>query len=86
MGQDFRHVGLQNHASDADLLQNVVHLVHMEDEVQFTDILKTPVQRLHKHLYNIRWREKIIMAHNMTLGKTERERVEETGLYEIKDS
>jgi len=34
--------------------QPTTHLVHVEDEVQLTDVLKALVQRLHKHL---RWKE-----------------------------
>lgn len=35
----------------------MTHLVHVEDEVQLTDILKALVQRLHEHLR--RWEGKV---------------------------
>ena len=47
------HVGLQHHPSHADLLQDVMYLVHVEDHVQLTDVLKAAVKGLHKYLKHI---------------------------------
>ena len=50
MADHLSNASLHHHPSQAYLLQDVVNLVHVEDEVQLTNILKATIQCLHKNL------------------------------------
>jgi hypothetical protein len=41
---DLAHVGLENHPSHANLVDNVVHFLDVKDEVELTDVLKPEVR------------------------------------------
>lgn len=48
--EDLTHVGLHHQSPYAYLTQYVVDTVHVEYQVQLTDILKTPIERFNKYL------------------------------------
>ena len=51
--QNFCHICFKDHSSHHELIKNVMNFVHMEDEVQFTNIFKALIQRFHKDLNQI---------------------------------
>ena len=51
---DVGYVGLQNHAAHNDFVEDVVHLVRVEDQVQLTDILEASIESLYEDLYEVK--------------------------------
>ena len=48
--EDLVHVGLEHHTTHDELVEDEVHLVHVEDQIKFAHILETLVQCLHEYL------------------------------------
>ena len=43
-------VGLENHPAHDDLVEDGVHPVRVEDQVQLADVLEAPIQSLNEYL------------------------------------
>ena len=55
--EDGDDVGLEDHAGHDDLVQDVVHLVRVEDEVQLAHVFEALVQRFHEDCAPQTWTE-----------------------------
>ena len=51
--ENLSHVGLQHHAAHDQLVEDEMHFVHVEDQVQLADVFEAFVERLHEDLNEV---------------------------------